>query len=223
MNKTAILVFLFSLIIISSGCKGSPYGIRKDVWDTLTEAQKNDTILAYNKRETIIAETRLHDKKIEAAKIEETNKVITESAKTIIIKVTSGDIRYGVHTIKVTSKEEEIEHNSSSILSFNQSQKIPKLRAMNISYKNGILYLGKNKQSFAHPIEIPYNKRWSEGKEYKNLKFPSRAQFRGFITLHVIVKKKSSKKINLKGNKLIKKRSPIRMYRNVDNVFKKIF
>ncbi len=210
-----LYVSFFIILIVLSGCQNSVFGVKEDIWHTLTPEQKNNTILAYNKKQTLLAEEKLERQRIEEENRNETNKKINKLAQEILIQFMSGSINFGNTKYLILASEESIEHNNKSIITLKHSPMEPIIPNINLSYENGILYIGEIDKSFKKAIEIPYNSEWQEGKTYNSLQFPFFSKIHGVITLRVTSKKSSES--------FTKSRSPKRIYRNVDRVFKKLF
>jgi hypothetical protein len=194
--KTFALIGLAGLL---SSCQTTVFGVDQEVWKTLNEEQRTEAIRSYNKIKEMEAQERIEKERQKRKHAEYRSAEAEKNAKVIRVILNGGEITKHNEVHKLRYKENIITHGTSSRLNFEpyDGQK-NSLKSCKISYKEGLLKIGEDDGILDEAIEIEYNDSWRDGVSYKNLEFPSLADYDGWISLYITTKKSPSYERSIK-------------------------
>lgn len=137
MNKIKVSRFLLSSIAIATtaflfGCDTYVFGVKKEVWDTLNETQKEQVIKDYNVRETEKQkqETEIRKKELETEEKLAPYKVISDVIEQIgNHKDSKKNITQNLTSIDKTFNKLKTSNNEKYSVAFSDANKIRKWRA----------------------------------------------------------------------------------------------
>ena len=180
--------------LILAGCLSTRYGVDKETWEGLTEAQKTATISSYNRRKELKAEQRLLEteqrlleaKEAQDRMLQETATAI-ENAPKIRILISRGFLSHKGTVYPIKRTEMTLKHGSAATLKLERAKETGTLLEIPLSYQRGRFIFGKDERtSFRKSsIQFLYEEDWKRGKRYSFQKMPVHSGFDGRISLEI--------------------------------------
>lgn len=181
--------FLTISVCISSlcltGCQSTYYGVKEDVWNTLSDEQKDDTIRAYNRVKVLDAERKLEEAKLEQQRSHGRAWLAENRAEQVRVRILNGTLHFRGTRYELNNTEATVTYGGTSSLKMNALPAKPSLPNIEIHYTDGFIILGNMGTELSNSLRFGYESAWHDGQIYSDQHLTGQHQLYGEITVEI--------------------------------------
>ena len=195
--KLHVMRFLFLLVSLFcafafSGCETTHFGVREDVWLTLTPEQQDKAINAYhanqaarNEIRKADAQRKLEEQRFKNEQLLQEKDAAIQQARRIKVAFRESRLRYESQTYRLNECSIELTHGKTRLLHLANTIAPNETIPLPIAYTRGRLVIGQNVHDSEECIEIPFESRWKSGESYRMERLPIRSPFSGNVSFRI--------------------------------------